>query len=314
MKASPKVFIATTSFGKVSNDPIEILEKNNISYDMNTLGRKLEDGEVANALQHYDAVIAGTENYTREVLQQLPNLKVISRLGVGMDNIDLDFAKEAKLTVSKCNTTPAIAVAELALSMFLIISRNLYIMNASIREGKWDKLMGNLISGKTLGVIGLGQIGRRLVEITKGFGLDYLAFDVLQDQEFSNKHNVKYTSLDNLLANSDLISIHLNSSPKNRNLIDLNKLKKMKKKPILVNTSRGEVIDEESLQTALTENIISGAGLDVFKKEPYNGSLIEFENVFATPHIGSYASEIRNQMEIEVVENLIRGVNNAQQK
>ncbi|MBO72224.1 MAG: 3-phosphoglycerate dehydrogenase [Flavobacteriales bacterium] len=307
MKKPTKVFIATTSFGKVSKEPIEILKNNNISFESNSLGRKLKDSEVASILYDFDAVIAGTENYTMEVLRQLPNLRVISRLGVGMDNIDLDSAGKANIYVRKCSTTPALAVAELSLSMFLIISRKLNSMNISLKQGRWEKLMGNLISGKTLGIIGLGNIGKNLIKLTNGFNLDYLAYDIFQDKDFSDKYKVTYTSLDQLLESSDLISIHLNSSPQNIDLIDLAEFKKMRKRPIIVNTSRGEVINEEALQLALSNNIISGAGLDVFHKEPYNGVLLEFENVFATPHIGSYASEIRNQMEIEAVENLLNG-------
>ena len=169
--------------------------------------------------------------------------------------------------------------------------------------------MGSLVSKKTLGIIGLGKIGKKLVEITKGLQLKYLAFDNVKDDLFAKEYSVEYCDLSYLLKNSDIISIHLNMTIENVNLINLSRLKKMKPSSIIINTSRGEIINEHDLEIAVKNGVIAGAGLDVFQEEPYNGPLTNYENVILSPHIGSYAQEIRMAMELEAVNNLIEGLN-----
>jgi len=171
--------------------------------------------------------------------------------------------------------------------------------------------MGNLLHGKTLGIIGLGSIGKTLVKLVKGFNFNIMAFDLFQDEQFAKDHCVNYCDLDTLLSESDIISIHLNLTDETNQLMNAEQISKMKPESILINASRGEMINEEALYKALKEKKILGAGLDVFNDEPYSGALTELENVILTPHIGSYARELRIQMEIEAVENLIRGLNEA---
>ena len=168
--------------------------------------------------------------------------------------------------------------------------------------------MGTLNQGKTLGIIGLGTIGKRLVEVSKGFRFKIIACDFKKDSAFAKLHNIEYCDLGDLLSRSDIVSIHLNLTQQTENLINEQKLNLMKKKSILINTSRGEVIDENALFRLLKNKQILGAGLDVFKNEPYSGKLLNLKNVIATPHIGSYALELRNKMEIESVQNLILGL------
>ena len=306
-----KIFISTTSFAGFSKEPLELLEKNNLQIGLNTEGRKLALDEISIILRKYDAVIAGTELYTKEVLEQLPNLKVISRLGVGMDNIDINVAKQKGIKVYKTQTTPALAVAELVLGFMLDLARKISYQNNILKSNIWKKEMGNLLHGKTLGIIGLGVIGKELVKLVKGFDFNILAFDLYQDEKFAKEHGVSYCNLDTLLSESDIISIHLNLTDETNQLMNTEQISKMKPGSILINASRGEMINEEALYKALKEKKILGAGLDVFNDEPYSGALTELENVILTPHIGSYAKELRIQMEIEAVENLIRGLNEA---
>tara|TARA_Y100001936_G_scaffold251293_1_gene306744 strand:- start:272 stop:1210 length:939 start_codon:yes stop_codon:yes gene_type:complete len=305
-----RIFITTSSFAECSSKPIDLLIENNIDFERNPTGRKLSQEELISYISDCDGVIAGTEVYNQEVFASLDKLRILSRLGVGVDNIDLVSAQIKNIKVTKCNTSPASSVAELTLSLFLNLSRRIVEMNNSLKEGIWKKKMGSLFSGKNLGIIGLGQIGKRIVEITQGMNLDYIAYDLVEDKEFAEKFNVKYDSLENLLAESNFISINLNSSESNLDLLDESKFRLMKQKPIIVNTSRGEVINEEALVSALENNTISGVGLDVFKEEPYpkSGKLLEFDNVICTPHVGAYSSEIREAMEIESVKNLIYGL------
>jgi len=281
-------------------------------YDVvyNRLGRKLTEEEIKNDITDYDGILAGTEAYSVSVLKQAKGLKVISRLGVGLDNIDLDFAKKSNIKIYKTQTTPAPAVAELALGLMLDLLRKISEQNHQVKHGIWEKQMGSLLLDKTLGIIGLGTIGKNLIEITQGFRLKYLAHDTKQDKEFMEKYNVKYCQLDELLAGSDVVTIHLNLSEETKNIIDRGALKKMKQNAILINTSRGEIIVETALMEALDKKLIAGVGLDVYQEEPYNGSLLHYNNIITTPHIGAYAKEIRMQIELEAVQNLIKGLKN----
>lgn len=304
-----KIFIATSTFGVQSDLPIKILKENKFDIYYNTLGKKLLSEQLIDFASDVNGVIAGTEVYTKEVLDELLHLNVISRLGVGMDNIDLDAAKQKGLKVYKTQTTPAPAVAELVLGFMLDLARKISYQNNTLKSGKWKKQMGNLLYGKTLGIIGLGVIGKTVVKLVKGFNFNIMAFDLYQDEQFAKNHGVNYCDLDTLLSESDIISIHLNLTDETNQLMNATQIRKMKPGSILINASRGEMIDEEALYTALKEKRILGAGLDVFNNEPYSGPLTKLDNVILTPHIGSYAKELRIQMEIDAVENLIRGIN-----
>tara|TARA_Y100000310_G_scaffold329216_1_gene398627 strand:+ start:691 stop:1566 length:876 start_codon:yes stop_codon:yes gene_type:complete len=284
-------------------------EKNKVHVVSNTSGMKLTAGDLINRISQFDGVIAGTESYDKDVIDVAEKLKVISRVGVGLDNIDLDYARKKGINVFKTQTTPAPAVAELTLGLILDLLRKISIQNSNMKSGNWKKKMGSLLRGKTLGIIGLGTVGKELVRITSNMQLEYLAFDVIKDNEFSNSFSVKYCDLTYLLNNSDIISVHLSLSDENTKMIGLEQLRKMKNSSILINTSRGEVINEDDLGIAIRDGIIAGAGLDVFQMEPYHGPFSAYDNVILTPHIGSYAREIREAMEIEAVQNLFEGFN-----
>mgnify|MGYP001172227138 CR=1 FL=1 len=304
------VFVATTSFAVSSSEPLDKLRDAGYKVDVNNWGRKLNEEELLKALSNCSGVIAGTEVYSAKVLEMLNKLKVISRLGVGFDNIDILASEKEGIKVFTTETSPAPAVAELTLGLILDVLRKITFHNNQMKAGTWKKNMGFLLSGKTLGIIGLGTIGKKLVEITKGMNLDYIAFDKLEDNNFVEENKVKYCSFDDLIKKSDILSIHLSLSDKTRGLIDSNALEKMKPTAVLINTSRGECINEDALIKALDEKLLAGAGLDVYSNEPYKGSLLEYDNVICTPHIGAYAREIRVKMEIEAVENLIKGLAN----
>jgi D-3-phosphoglycerate dehydrogenase / 2-oxoglutarate reductase len=305
-----KVYITTSSFATFSNEPLDLLDKNGISFELNDRGRKLTPEEVKESLHKYDGVIAGTELYTKESLSQLPNLKVISRLGVGMDNIDLAYAEKQGLKVYKTKTTPALAVSELTLGFILDLLRKINHQNKQLKSGVWKKQMGELFNGKTLGIVGLGTIGKELVKMLGGFNLNIIAHDLYQDEKFAKEFNISYVDFSELLHKSDVISLHLNLTKDTNQLFDYNTFKRMKKNAILINASRGEIINEADLIKALDEKLIQGVGLDVFECEPYKGSLTDYDNVILTPHIGAYAKEIRMQMELEAAENLIEGLKN----
>lgn len=209
---SRKIFVATLTFAENSNQPIEILEKSGFTIRLNDTGKKLNTMTQIKALYDVGGIIAGTEAYSKEILSQLPKLKVISRLGVGMDNIDLEAAKEKGIKVFKTETTPAPAVVELVLGLLIDLARKISHTNRSLKAGQWKKQMGNLLYGKTLGIIGLGTIGKSLVQIAKGINFKILAFDSNHDNRFADKHGIRYCDLDTLLSEADLLSVHLNLS------------------------------------------------------------------------------------------------------
>jgi len=303
-----KIGICTTTFGKVSPEPIKILNENNFQLLMNNLHRKLYDNEIIELASDCIGIIAGNETYSKEVLNELKKLKVISRLGVGMDNIDTEYVNNKNIKVFKTNTTPALAVAELTLGLIFNLSRKISYHHINLKNKRWDKNMGELVSGKTLGIIGLGAIGKTLLKLVSGFGLKILAYDRIIDQGFSDKKGVKYCNINELMEASDIISIHLNLDKDTYHLIDMPKIKLMKNSAIIINTSRGGIIDEDALYLSLSKNKIAGAALDVFNNEPYDGPLCSLDNVILTPHIGAYAREVRMRMEIESVINLLQGL------
>ena len=304
-----KVLVATTTFSTFSREPIEVLLRNGIDIVQNECGQKLSNDQLKELAVGCSGVLAGIEEYSSKILHLLPELKVISRLGVGMDNIDLKATKEIGIQVFKTETTPAPAVAELVLGIMIDVSRYISKCDQSLKNGTWKKRMGFLLQGKTLGIIGLGTIGKELVKLASGFCFNILAFDQQEDELFAKENAVTYYNLETLLKKSDIVSIHLNLSDQTKHLIDKEKFKLMKPEAILINTSRGKIIHETALNDALINKQIAGAGLDVFENEPYTGSLTKLDNVVLTPHIGAYAREVRIKMEMEAVENLISGLN-----
>jgi len=304
-----KILVAPSTFCGFDDTPFQILKDNGFEIVKNKYEKKLNENQLLELSKDCIGIIAGTEKYSREILKNLPRLKVISRLGVGIDNIDVDYAMKKNIAIFKTLQSPALAVAEMTVALILNILRNVTNSNNNLKNGNWNKQMGSLFSGKTLGIIGLGSIGKELVKICRGFNLNILAYDIFEDNNFKKTHNIKYVELNNLLSESDIITIHLNLSKDTQKLIDQSNLEKLKKNAIIINTARGEIIDELALKNHLEKKKIRGAGLDVFTSEPYYGELTNLENTILTPHISSYAREIRIKMELESSNNLIKGLN-----
>ena len=303
-----KVYNSPTNFCEFSKEPYVLLKKQSFIIKKNLLGRKLYNEEIIKELSDCDGVIAGTEIYTKEVIKNLTKLKVISRLGVGTDNIDLDYAYTKGIKIFTTKTRPSEAVAELVLALILNFLRNVNISNSDLKNGIWKKRSGPLLSKKTVGIIGFGHIGKHLALILKGFNCRVLAYDKIEDKLFNKENDILFADINELLNQSDIISLHLNLNEKTHHFIDHQKISLMKSNCLLVNTSRGEIIDELALHNHLVNGHLMGACLDVFEKEPYEGRLLKLDNVLLTPHIGSYANETRIKMELEATNNLIKGL------
>lgn len=299
------VLVSPSSFGQVSKEPLTMLESNGFSITLNPYGRKLTADEVISHGADCIGIIAGVEPLTSEVLKRLPKLKCISRVGVGLENIDLEMASSLGIAVLRTLNGPTQAVAELTLGLAIALLRKIPMAHGNLRKGTWKKEMGSLLSGKIIGIVGLGRIGRRVAEIFLRLDCSVIANDPNPDSIWLGENEVTLVSLDDLLATSDIVTLHLDISPTNPPLLSYDQLDRMKNSAILLNLARGEAIDENALYEALSERKISGAGLDVYIDEPYEGKLTSLKNVVLTPHLGSYARESRLQMEIDAVRNLI---------
>jgi len=303
------ILISTSSFAKFDTRPLELLKKSGLEFILNPYGRKLSPVELVKLAAQAEGLIAGTESLDVAVLKKLTHLKVISRCGAGIDNVDLKSAEELGIKVYNTPDAPTVAVAELTIALMLALLRRIPIMDQEIRDGVWKKRMGNLLSGKQVGIIGFGRIGRKVAEMLSALGADPAYYDpAVAGKKLGD---FKYLEFRDLLKKTDIISLHLSYSKENHKLFDQEEFSLMKQGAFLINCSRGGIVDENALYSALKEGKLAGAAIDVFEQEPYNGPLKELDNVILTPHIGSYAKEARVKMEIEAVENLLTGLKEA---
>jgi D-3-phosphoglycerate dehydrogenase len=297
-----KIAITTTSFGRYDENPLKTILANGYDVVLNPYGRKLKKDEIVTLCKDTAGIIAGTELIDAGILEKLTDLKIISRCGTGLDNIDLNAAKKLGIKVFNTPDAPTLPVAELTVGLILNLLRKINTMDLALRQDRWEKLMGNLLYGKNVGIIGFGRIGKKVAELLKHFGCKIKYYDTRVAVEGQDAERVE---LSELLKGSDIISIHVSTKEQ---IIGENEIEQMKKVAWLVNVSRGGVVDEETLYHALKEGHLAGAALDVFEQEPYKGNLKELDNVILTPHVGSYAKEARIKMEIEAAENLLKGL------
>lgn len=300
-----KIVITTSSFGEHDAAPLERLRRAGHEVVLNPHRRKLTEDEAIALLADADAVLAGVEPLTRRVLAAAPRLRVVSRCGTGVDNVDLAAARERGIVVARTPDAPALGVAELTLALMLDALRGVARADRSVRAGGWERPMGRLLTGRAVGIVGLGHVGRHLARLLAPFDARILAHDPQQDDAFARAHRVSYVDLDTLLAQSDVVSLHLPLVPATRGLFDAKAFERMRAGSILVNTSRAEVLDEAALADALAKGRPAHAALDVFSVEPYAGPLARLPNVTLTSHLGSYAQEVRVRMEAEAADNLL---------
>jgi D-3-phosphoglycerate dehydrogenase len=301
----PSVLITTSSFGGVSPEPIDRLRAAGFSYRLNPFGRRLERQESMQLLPGFDALIAGTETLNREVLDSTSELRIVSRCGTGLENVDLEAARELGVVVTNTSRGYVEAVAELALGGILDLLRSISSADRELRRGTWHKPMGRLLRGKSVGIIGLGRIGKTLVRLLAPFAVKILACDPRPDLEFAQIHGISYRPLEEILPLADIVTLHLPLTPETEGLLDRQTLEAMRPGAILVNCARGGLVDEEALRDLLENEHLGGAFLDVYSTEPYAGPLIDVRNVLLTPHIGSYAAEGRLAMENQAVDSVL---------
>lgn len=298
------ILIALSTFAEFDAKPLELLKASGIPYTIHSTGKRITKEELLQAGKNATVIVAGVEPYDAEVLSALTNLRCISRCGVGVDAIDLEEAREKGITVLNTPDVPTIAVAELAISLYFSLSRNLRVQANSMGNKKWERLESHLVSGRTIGIIGFGRIGRKIAEFLKPFNVKVLVADPFLAKESVGNLGATLVDKETLLRESDIVSVHAAKS--NTPVIGADDYSRMKKGALLVNLSRGGMIDEDGLLKAIRSKHLAGAGLDVFAKEPYNGPLCDLENVILTPHNATSTVETRVAMEVECVENAIR--------
>ena len=291
------IFIATSTFGENDKKPITELEKLGYKILFNPHKRKLKNSELKDILNNNEviAVIAGLEEYNREILAK-SKIKIISRLGSGLSNIDIETARKNNIKISNTADSPSEAVAELTVGMAIILSRRIHTMNHAMKESQWKREYGNLIRDKNMFIIGYGKIGKKVSRMMKYLGANIIIYD-----PFLKNKKIKTINFIKGLKKADIISIH--SSSLNQ-ILGEKEFSILKKGVILLNSSRGNVICEDTAYEFLKNKTVSGAWFDVFKEEPYKGKLANLSNVILTPHISSYTKETRIEMEYEAVENL----------
>ena len=271
----------------------EVLEKNGLKV---TYEPEITPEQVAEKIGNFEVVVVRSRTkMTRELIEKADKCKIIARVGIGLDNIDQEAAKEKNIKVINAVEGAITAVAELVIGLMLSMAREIPRADREIRNGNWIKkeLMGTELKGKYLGIVGLGNIGKRLGRLARALNMNIIGYDVTEiDNEFSKEVGLMKADLDTLLSSADYVSFHVPLLDSTRHMINAEKLKMMKNTARIINTARGGVIDEEALYNSLKDGSLAGAALDVFEVEPATGNkLITLPNFIATPHMGAQTKE-----------------------
>lgn len=289
-----KIVITPRGFHKCGLDNVKVIEDAGFTLEYNATGNAYTKEEFYEKTKDADGVIVGVEIVDREYIDSHKNLKAVVKFGVGTDNIDVEYCKQKGIFVGRTVGSNSRSVAETAISFILADSKNLFESIRTTRSEGWSKLTGYEIEDKVVGIVGFGAIGKKVAEMAYGLGMKVLAYDpYTTDEEYTHKFGVKFTTIDEIISQSDFLSLHLPLTKDTKDLITLNELKKMKKSALLINTARGGIVNEKDLYIALSENIIRGAYFDVMTDEPpkKDEPLLSLPNFYLTPHIASRSKE-----------------------
>lgn len=303
---SYKVLVTARSFGSGDDKAQKLLEANGFEV------KKLvaADGPIAEQLKteivDADAIIAGLEDYPKELLETARKLKVISRYGVGYDKVDLEAAKAKGIAVTITPGANGDSVADMAMALMLAAARNVSHMDCCIKDRNQQRPTGVEMFEKTLGVVGAGRIGKGVARRCKGFSMNILCYDTYQDEAFQQETGAKYVDFETIIKEADFITIHSPLNDETRNMFNVNTFKRMKNKAVIVNTARGGIIDENALYEALKNGEIGAAGLDATLEEPpYSSPLLELPNCTVTPHAGAATYEASSKMGLMAAQNIL---------
>jgi len=287
---------------------IEIFEKAGFEVAFPPPGANLRDEEqLIEVLKDSEATVAGSEPYTRRVIESLPRLRVIARRGVGFDAVDLAAADDHDVVVTTTPGTLHHSVAEHTIAMLMALARGFPRLDQQVRAGRWERIPHPRVMGKTLGILGLGQIGQAVATRAVGLGLKVLAYEPYPNHDFARQWGIEFVDLDTLLARSEFVSLHLPMSPENFNLMNRERFAKIKRGAVLINTARGPLVNEADLCEALRSGQIGGAGLDVFHQEPLplESPLLEFDNVLLSGHVAGIDNEANHDLAVMFARTII---------
>ena len=295
-----RIAISTSSFGKSSVEALELLKNKGVEIVQNPYGRRLTESEIIEHLSGVDGLLAGLEPLNEHVLSKAKDLKAVARVGTGMANVDISAAQKLGIKVSNTPDGPTFAVAEMTITSLLALLRNLPYVNAAMHRGEWPKVVNSSLNEKKMLIIGFGRIGAKFAEMARIFQPEIFVYD---KENIELPDYVQKISLDEGLKLADIVSIHAAGESE---ILSTEKLSLMKKGSYLLNSSRGELINESGLIEKLSDGTIKGAWLDAFWEEPYQGELLKFDNVILTPHTSTYTDVCRAAMEMSGVQNIIR--------
>jgi D-3-phosphoglycerate dehydrogenase len=307
-----KILVATRSFGSTSSKPWDVLNQEDCEIVKADMSQKMTEERLIELLKGVDGAIIGVVPMTAHVIQNSPGLKVVSMHGVGVDHIDLSAATKAGVVMTNCQGANDQSVADLTLGLMISIARNIPSVDGSLRKGGWGAHAGNELWSKTLGLVGLGRIGRGVAKRALGFDMKVLAHDPYVKPE-DMLPGISIMNFEDVLQQADYVSVHAALTEETRHMIGADQLKIMKPTAYFINTSRGALVDEDALYSALTQKQIAGAALDVFNEEPPKDSpLLGLENVVVTAHIGAHTRESIERVGIMAAENVLRTLKGGQ--
>lgn len=307
LAAPALVVCAARSFGRENPDVLERLRAAGCVLWLNPHDRPLTEEELLAQVGEAEVIVCGTDLITDRVMEAAPRLRGIIKHGVGVDNIDLEAARRRGIPVTIALGGPTEAVADLTIGLLLALVRRIAEGDRLLRSGRWARLVGVELRGKTLGIVGLGQIGKAVCRRARGLGMRVVAYDPVEDPAFASAWGVRYLPLEELLETADVVSLHLPATLQTRNLMNAERIARMRRGAYLVNTSRGDLVDEDALYEALRSGHLAGAASDVFRREPPGAHpLLTLENFVATPHIGGQTREALRRMDEITARNVLR--------
>ncbi len=304
-----QVLITAFPFG-TSELSLKLLQAAGLKYQLNPFNRRLTESELVELIPTAEILIAGTEPITAKAMDAAPQLRLIARVGIGLDSVDLEAARKRGIAVTYTPDAPAPAVAELTIGLMIDLLRDISRADRLMHSRRWNRLIGRRLDGLTIGVVGVGRVGKRVTRILRGGfpKTSILANDISPDYAFGEQFNVRWVEKNELYSASDIITLHLPLTPATKLLIGEREIERMKTSASIINTSRGEIIDENALAQALTSGRLARAALDVFDPEPYSGVLTGVDECILTCHMGSMSVDCRSAMEVEAVEDVLRFV------
>lgn len=304
-----KVLITTIPFAEENRRPLDLLEQAGADVVINPLGRKLKERDLLEIISDFDVLIAGTDPITEAVLSQASCLKLISRVGIGLDSVNLIVARRREIEVCYTPDAPSAAVAELTIGLMIDLLRLVQVSNHRMHQREWYRYSGRRLSKVTIGIIGAGRIGRRVVSHLAGFECSRILINDIDASLILPSHPtcpIERVDKDTLYCEADIISIHVPLTAQTRNLITKREMSRMQSGALLINTARGGIVNEKDLFESLQSGHLAGAAIDVFEEEPYSGNLTSLDQCLLTAHMGSMSVDCRTRMEIEATEEVVR--------